>query len=210
MLICHELVVSNEAAVLQACCMADVHETSALRAFGCVWQSRCSRSVYHARVVRSCVPLNASPSLIYHFWFLKHHHSAATHNYYRRWEMQLSYPWKLHACRANNYCFLYIYFYFLLYVFGIVFNCIIRNNSYCLYLHFFLYNYLWQMHQIIHLSPGGCFTPARGKTVRKNCEVSGVNDGPCALFKKMCAKSEALLININPSALLKMWTKGRN
>ena len=41
----------------------------------------------------------------------------------------------------------------------------------------FLYNYLWQMHQIINLSPVGCFTPARGKTVQKNREVSGVNDG---------------------------------
>ena len=30
------------------------------------------------------------------------------------------------------------------------------------------------MHQIIHLSPMGCFTPARGKTVQKNREVSGV------------------------------------
>ena len=39
----------------------------------------------------------------------------------------------------------------------------------------FLYNYLRQMHQIIHLSPVGCFTPTRGKTVQKNREVSGVN-----------------------------------
>ena len=39
----------------------------------------------------------------------------------------------------------------------------------------FLYDYLLQMHQIIHLSPVGCFNPARGKTVEKNREVSGVN-----------------------------------
>ena len=38
----------------------------------------------------------------------------------------------------------------------------------------FLYNYLWQMHQIIHLSPVGCFTPARGKTVQTNREESRV------------------------------------
>ena len=31
------------------------------------------------------------------------------------------------------------------------------------------------MHQIIHLSPVGCFTPARGKTVQKNREVGWVN-----------------------------------
>ena len=38
----------------------------------------------------------------------------------------------------------------------------------------FLYNYLRQMHQIIHLSPVGCFAPARGKTVQKNREIRGV------------------------------------
>ena len=38
----------------------------------------------------------------------------------------------------------------------------------------FLYNYLQQMHQIIYLSPVGCFTPARSKSMQKNCEVSGV------------------------------------
>ena len=36
------------------------------------------------------------------------------------------------------------------------------------------YNYLRQMPQIIHLSPVGCFTPARGKTEQKNRKVSGV------------------------------------
>ena len=39
----------------------------------------------------------------------------------------------------------------------------------------FLYNYLQQMHQIIHLSPVGCFTPARGKSMQKNHVVRGVN-----------------------------------
>ena len=33
--------------------------------------------------------------------------------------------------------------------------------------YIFLYNYLWQMHRIMHLSPVGCLTPARGKTVQK-------------------------------------------
>ena len=33
----------------------------------------------------------------------------------------------------------------------------------------FLHNYLQQMHQIIHLSPVGCFTPARGKTKEDLC-----------------------------------------
>ena len=39
----------------------------------------------------------------------------------------------------------------------------------------FLYNYR-QVHQIIYLSPAGCFTTARGKTEQKNREVSWVND----------------------------------
>ena len=30
------------------------------------------------------------------------------------------------------------------------------------------------MHQIVHLSPVGCFTAARGKSMQKNREVSGV------------------------------------
>ena len=38
----------------------------------------------------------------------------------------------------------------------------------------FLYNYLRQIHQIINLSLVGCFTPALGKTVQKNHEVSRV------------------------------------
>ena len=41
--------------------------------------------------------------------------------------------------------------------------------------HIYISNYLQKMHQIIHLSPvGGGFTPARGKSMQKNCEVSGV------------------------------------
>ena len=32
----------------------------------------------------------------------------------------------------------------------------------------FLYNYLRQIHQIIHLSPVGYFTPVGGETVQKN------------------------------------------
>ena len=132
----------------------------------CMQQCRCRLVQPHRQrvsccsVVRGCVPLSASSSLIYHFWFLKHHHSAARHHHHRRWETQLLYPCKLHACRANNNYFLYILFYFILYAFLIVFNCITQNNSYCLHQQYFLYNYLWQMHQIIHLSCSGVFYPS--------------------------------------------------
>ena len=87
---------------------------------------------------------------------------------------QLSYLWKLHACRANNNYFLYIFIYFLLYVFGSVLNLLYRTIVTVYTDNIFLYNYQRQMRQIINLSPAGCFTPARGKTVQKNCEVSGV------------------------------------
>ena len=42
----------------------------------------------------------------------------------------------------------------------------------------FIYNYLQQMNQIIQLSPVGSFTPTRGKSMQKNCEVSDVNERP--------------------------------
>ena len=60
----------------------------------------------------------------------------------------------------------------------------------------FLYNYQRQMHQIIRLSPVGCFTPARGKSVQKNREVSwvkspllkAVNFFPCGLELEFCRR----------------------
>ena len=79
MFICHKLGVSNEAAVLQACHMSDSRACSI-------------GSVYHASVVRGCVPVSAASSLIYHFWFLKHHYSAAARHDHRRCKTQLSYP----------------------------------------------------------------------------------------------------------------------
>ena len=90
--------------------------------------------------------------------------SAATHH---RCETQLSYPWKLHACRANNNYFLYIFFNFCSLYF-VLFSILLYRTIVAVYTdNIFLYNYLRQMHQIINLSPVGCFTPARGKTLQK-------------------------------------------
>ena len=127
MLICHKRVASNEAAVLQACHMSDRLRRA------------CNiGNVSYASVVRGCVLLSASSSLIYLFWILKHQSSDESPP--PALVTQLSYPWKLHACRANNNYFPHIFFCFLLYVFGIVFNCIIQNNSYCLHQqYFFIY-----------------------------------------------------------------------
>ena len=79
---------------------------------------------------------------------------------------QLSYPWKLHACRANHIYFLCIFIlFFALYIW--YWSQLYYTEQYLLLL-------LRQMHQIIHLSPVGCFSPAQGKTIQKNREVSDV------------------------------------
>ena len=131
-------------------------------------------SVNHVNVVRGCVPLSTSPSLLGHFWSLKHQHSAAMHHHHRRCETQLSYPWKLHAFRANNNNFLYIFFIFC-HMYLALFSFVLYRKIVTVYNdNIFLYNYLRQMHQIIHFSLEGWFTPARGKTVQKNREVSGL------------------------------------
>ena len=68
---------------------------------------------------------------------------------------------------------IYIFFFCSLYL--LLFLIVLYRTIVTVYTdNIFLYNYLWQMHQIIHLSPVGCFTPARGKTVQKNREVSGL------------------------------------
>ena len=164
MLICHKRAALNEAVVLQACHMSDVHATMQPHR-QCLSRQHRERLCAAELIIQSYLPLLFSqiPSL------------GSDASPPPALLMQLSYPWKLHACQANNNYFQYIYIYFLLYVFGIVLNCIIQNNSYCLHWQYFLYNYLWQMHQIIHLSPAGCFTPARGETVQKKREVSGIN-----------------------------------
>ena len=131
-------------------------------------------SVCHASVVRGCVPLSSSSSLIYRFWFLKHHHSAATPYHHRR-------CWR--SCRTHENCMraeqIIIIFQIFIFIFCtmhlVLFSIVLYRKIVTVYTdNIFLYNYLRQMHQMIHLSPVGCFTPARGKTVQKNREVSGV------------------------------------
>ena len=59
----------------------------------------------------------------------------------------------------------------------VLFSIVLYRTIFTVYNdNIFLYNYILQMHQIIHLSLVGCFTPARAETVQKNCEVSGVNE----------------------------------
>ena len=132
-------------------------------------------SVCHASVVRGCVRLSASSSLIYHFWFLKHHHSAATPHHHRR-------CWR--SCHTRENCMhaeqIIIIFYIIFFIFCsmylVLFSIVLYKTIVTVYTdNIFLYNYLWQMHQIIHLSPVGYFIPARGKTVQNNSEAIRVN-----------------------------------
>ena len=91
------------------------------------------------------------------------------------WLTQLSYPWKLQACRANSNYFLCILFFIFCSMYLVLFSIVLYRTIVTVYTYnIFLYNYQRQMHQIILLSPVGCFTPARGKTVQKNREVSRV------------------------------------
>ena len=71
----------------------------------------------------------------------------------------------------------YIFYVFFCSMYLVLFSIVLYRTIVTVYTdNIFLYNYLRQMHQIIHLSPVGCFTTARGKTVHKNLEVSWVND----------------------------------
>ena len=88
------------------------------------------------------------------------------------------------SCRTHENCMhaeqiiiIFYIFYFILYtMYLVLFSTVLHRTIVTVYTdNIFLYNYLWQMHQIIHLSPVGCFTPARGKSVQKNREVSRVN-----------------------------------
>ena len=71
----------------------------------------------------------------------------------------------------------YIYNFIFCSLYLLLFLIVLYRTIVAVYIdNIFLYNYLWQMHQIIHLSPVVCFSPARGKTVQKNRKVSGVKE----------------------------------
>ena len=164
MFIGHKRVVSNEAAVLQACHVSDVHATM-----------QPHRQCLSCQRRERLVLLSSSASFIYHFWFLKHHHSAATPQHHRR-------CWR--SCHTHENCMraqhIKIIFYIFIFIFCsmylVLFSIVLYRTIVTVYTgNIFLYNYLQQMDQKIHVSPVGRFTPARGKTMQKNREVSGVN-----------------------------------
>ena len=79
------------------------------------------------------------------------------------------------SCRTHENCMhaehiiviFYIFFSFYS-MYLVLFSIVLHRTIVTVYTNsMFLHNYLWQMNQIIHLSPVGCFTPVRGKTVQK-------------------------------------------
>ena len=81
-----------------------------------------------------------------------------------------------HSCHTHQNCMhaeqiiiiFYIYFFIFCSMYLVLFSIVLYRTIVTVYTHnIFIYSYLRQMHQIIHLSLVGCFTPARGKTAKK-------------------------------------------
>ena len=160
MLICHKLVVSNEAAVLQACHVSDVHATSAVYAMPALSQVVCRWMPHPVLSITS----------------------GFSNTITRQRRLTTTTVGRC-SCHTHENCMhaeqIIIIFYIFFFVFYSLYLSLLLIVLYRTIVtvytdNIFLYNYLWQMHQLIHLSPVGCCTPARGKTVQKNCEASGV------------------------------------
>ena len=151
MLICHKLLVSNEVAVLQACHVSDVHATSA------VYTMPASCEVVCCWVPHPVLSIT----------------SGFSNTITRQRRLTTTTVWR-HSCHTHENSIhaeqIIIIFYIFFYIFcSLYFLIVLYRTIVTVYTeNIFLYNYLWQMHQIIHLSHVGCFTPARGKTVQKN------------------------------------------
>ena len=164
MLICHKRVASNEAAVLQACHVSDVHATMQphRQCLSCQRRERlCPAERMHHPVLSTT--------------------SGFSNTVTRQRRLTTTgvadavvVPTKT-ACVPRK---IIIIFYIFIFIFCSMcfelFSIVLCKTIVTVYTdNIFLYNYLRQMHQISHLSPVGWFTPARGKTVQKNREVSG-------------------------------------
>ena len=159
MLICHELVVSNEAAVLQACRMSDEHATSAVSIMPASWEVVCLWAPH---------PVLSTTSGVSNTITLQRRITTTA-------VARCSCHTHENCIHAQQIIIISIFCLIVCSIYLVLFSIVLYRTIVTVYTdNIFLYNYLWQMHQIIHLSPVGCFTPARGKTVQKNREVSGV------------------------------------
>ena len=164
MLICHKRVASNEAAVLQACHVSDVHATMQPHRHSSVtvWVRQCLSCQRRDRLCAAELIIQS---------YLKHHHSgdsAATPlRHRRRWRSCLTHENCMRAKQIIIIFYIFIFIFCSMYL--VLFSIVLYRTIVTVYTdNIFLHNYLRQMHQIIHLSPVGCFTPARGKSVQKN------------------------------------------
>ena len=169
MLICHKLGVSNEAAVLQACHMSDVHATMHWMHFNAVTSDDRARSAV------SVIP--ASWEVVgrwaHHPVFSTTSGVSNTITRQRR-VTTTAVAWR--SCRTHEnwmhaeqiIIIFYIFYFIFCSMYLVLFSIVLYRSIVTVFTdNVFLYNYRRRMHQIIHLSPVGCFTPARGKSVQK-------------------------------------------
>ena len=162
MLICHKRVVSNAAAVLLACHMSDVHATLAVSIMPASWEVVCRWAPHLVLSITSGFSNTITLQ-----------RCITTISVVRR------------SCRTHENCMhaeqiiiiLYMYFFLFCSMYMVLFSIVLYRTIVTVYTdNIFLYNNLWQMCQIIHLSLVWCFTPALGKSMQKHREVSGVNE----------------------------------
>ena len=146
MLICHKLVVSNEATVLQACHVSDVHAISAVSTMPASWEVVCCWVPHPVLSITS--GLSNTTTL---------QRRITTTAFERR------------SCRTHENCMLaqqiiimfYIFFFIFRSMYLVLFSIVLYITIVTVYTdNIFLYSYLWEMHPIIHLSPVGRFYPS--------------------------------------------------
>ena len=160
MLICLKLGVSNEAAVLQACHMSDVHAALAVSIMASSWEVVCSWAPHPVLSITSGFSNT-----------IARQRSVPTISVARC------------SCCTDENCMhaeqiiiiFYIFYFIFCSMYLVLFSIVLYRTIVTVYTdNIFLYNFRRQMHQIIHLSMVGCCTPSRSKSVQKNREVSGV------------------------------------
>ena len=150
-------------AVLQACHMSDVHATLAVSIMSASWEVVCSWAPHPVLSITSGFSNNITmqrriPTTTVAI------RSCLTHE---------------NCMHAEQIIIFYIYFYIFFSMYLVLFSIVLYRTIVIVYTdNIFLYNYLQQMHQIIYLSPVGCFTPARGKTAKKIAGQAGLKTEP--------------------------------
>ena len=165
MLICHKLVASNGAAVLKNVICQTCMQYWPVRFKPASWEVVCQWAPHPVLSITS----------------------GFSNIKIRQWRITTTtVAWG--SCRTHENCVhaeqiiivFYIYFFISCSIYLVLFSIVLYRTIVTVYTdNIFIYNYLQQMHQIIHLSPVGCFTPARGKSIQKNREVSGVKQYWC-------------------------------